>query len=163
MKTYYIFRHGETFVTKKGGWYWHRLYSAPILEQGKPVITKMAHYLKDIESDYNVRSPFLRCQQTAEIVTDITGKIFEVDRRIREWDFEIPYYFKRRVLNFITEMEKSDKQVILVCTHALVLQVMIQYLTLGNVNMGKLLAAPLPGVLTIIKEKKAEQIDFNLK
>lgn len=161
MKTYYIFRHGETFVTKKGGWYWHKLYSAPILEEGKPVIAKMAKYLKKIDSDYHVRSPFLRCQQTADIVTDMTGKIFEVDRRIREWDWEIPYYFKKRVLYFLQEMETSDKQVILVCTHAFVIQLLVQYLTTGKVGWRQLLVAPLPGVLTIIKEKQVQIMDFN--
>ena len=161
MKTYYIFRHGETFVTKKGGWYWHRLYSAPILEEGRPVITKMAHYLKDIPSDYNVCSPFLRCRQTAEIVTDITGKIFEIDRRIREWDFEIPYYFKKRVINFIEEMEKSEKNSIIICTHAFVIQLLVQYLTVGKISLRELLKAPLPGVLTIIQDKKLKEINFN--
>lgn len=161
MKTYYIFRHGETFVTKQGGWYWHKLYSAPILEEGKPVIEKMANYLKNIPSDYNVSSPFLRCMQTAQIVSKITGKKFATDRRIREWDFEIPYYFKKRVLSFIQEMEASDRKVIVVCSHAFVIQAMIQFLTVGKVSLREFLAAPLPGVLTIIKEKQVETVDFN--
>lgn len=161
MKTYYIFRHGETFVTKGGGWYWHRLYSAPILEEGRPIITKLAEYMKNVPSDYNVCSPFLRCQQTAEIVNKITGKVFTTDRRIREWDFEVPYYFKRRVLNFAVEMEKSEHQTIVICSHAYVIQVLVQYLTHGNVSLRQLVAAPLPGVLTIIKNKELTEINFN--
>lgn len=163
MKTYLIFRHGETFATKAKSWYWHRIYSAPILEEGKPAIIKLGQYLKDIPTDFNVCSPFLRCRQTAEIVTGLTGKKFELDSRIREYSFEFPYYLKKRVLNFLTEMEASDKKTILICTHAIIIELIIQYLTKGKLSLRERLAAPLPGVLTIIKNKQLKEINFNPK
>ncbi len=162
MKTYYIFRHGETFATKLKKWYGYRLYSAPILEEGKPSIIRLASYLKDIPSNYNVSSPFLRCRQTSEIVTQITGKNFTFDKRIREYGIELPIFFKRRVLNFLKEMESSNHQTIIICTHAIVIEMLIQYLTKGNISLKDRLVAPLPGVLTIIKNKQSEEINFNL-
>jgi broad specificity phosphatase PhoE len=161
MKTYYIFRHGETFATKARRWYWHRLYSAPILEEGKPAILKLAQFLKNVDSDYNVCSPFLRCLQTAEIVAAVTGKNFETDRRIREYSFELPVFLKRRVLNFLSEMENSDKKTIVICTHAIIIELIIQYLTRGKISLRERLTAPLPGVLTIIKDKQLKELNFN--
>lgn len=162
MKTYYIFRHGETFATKMKRWYWHKLYSAPILDEGKPVITKLAEYLKNIPSEYNVSSPFLRCRQTTEIVTNVTGKKFEIDRRIREYEFfELPYFLKRRVINFLIEMENSPHQNIIICTHAIIIEMLIQYLTKGQISFRHRIVAPLPGVLTVITGKQLKQIDFN--
>jgi 8-oxo-dGTP diphosphatase len=160
-KTYYIFRHGETFATKKKCWYGTKLYSAPILEEGKPSILRLADYLKKYESDYNVCSPFLRCQQTVAIVSEITGKKFESDKRLREFAFEFPWDFTKRILRFIKEMEESKYETIVICTHAAVLSVLIQYLTKGNINLLERVIAPLPGVLTIIKDKKLEEVNFN--
>jgi broad specificity phosphatase PhoE len=161
MKTYYIFRHGETFATKANKWYWHKLYSAPILEEGKPAIIKLAEYLKNKPSDYNVCSPFLRCRQTAEIVTTITGKEFEFDRRIREYEIEFPINFKKRIMNFLLELENSDKQNIVICTHSLVIEMIIQYLTRGKISLRERIKAPLPGVLTIIQNHQLQEINFN--
>jgi broad specificity phosphatase PhoE len=162
MKTFYIFRHGETFATKLKRWYGYKLYSAPILEEGKPSILRLANYLKNIPESYSVSSPFLRCRQTAEIVSDITGQKFETDRRIREYEyFELPYFLKRRVLSFINDMENSNHKNILICTHAIILEMLIQFLTKGRISFRDRIAAPLPGVLTIIKNKELEQINFN--
>lgn len=160
MKTYYIFRHGETFATKANKWYWHKLYSAQILDEGKPAIIKLAQFLKKIPTDYNVCSPFLRCRQTADIVSNITGKKFEFDSRIREYELEFPIYFKRRVMNFLLEMESSNKQNIIICTHALVIELIIQYLTEGKISLKNRLKAPLPGVLTIIQNRKLKEFSF---
>ena len=161
MKNYYIFRHGETIATKQKKWYWHRLYSATILEEGKPALLKLAEYLNNIPSDYNACSPFLRCRQTAEIITQVTGKQFELDRRLREYAFEFPQFFKRRVLNFLNEMEKSNKKTIIICSHSIVIEVMIHYLSRDNPTLAERFKAPLPGVLTVIKDGNLEQIDFN--
>lgn len=162
MKNYYIFRHGQTWATKLKRWYWHTLYSAPILEEGKPAIKRLANYLKDIPTDYNVCSPFLRCRQTAEIVSKITGKKFDLDRRIREYEFfEIPYFLKKRVVSFLIQMENSPHENILICTHAVIIQMMIQFLTSGKISLRDRIEAPVPGVLTIIENKKLKQLNFN--
>jgi len=161
-KTYYIFRHGETFATKKGnGIYWLKIFSAPILEEGKPSLLKLAKYLKNVPSDFNVASPFLRCQQTAELVTSITGKKFDSDARIREYTLELPWRFKRRVLHFMQDMEKSEYQHIVICTHSIVIEMLVQYLLKGKIHLRERIISPLPGVLTIVANKKSEVINFN--
>lgn len=160
-KTYYIFRHGLTLAAKQRRWYWNTLYSAQILDEGKPSIERLAKHLKTIKSDYNVCSNFKRCQQTADIVTRVTGKKFVTDKRIGEYNFEFPWSFKKRILRFIEEMENSDHKVILVCTHSGVIEMLIQYATSGKVSFKRRLKAPLTGVLTIIKDKKITSKDFN--
>ena len=160
-KNYYIFRHGETFATRKKRWYWNKLYSATILEEGKPSVLRLADYLKKIATDYNVSSPFLRCRQTVEIVSTITGKEFEFDARIGEHTFELPWTYENRVLSFTNEMENSDKQNILICTHGVIIQMLMRHFVKDGITLKEHLAAPLPGVLTIIKDGKLKEIDFN--
>ena len=107
-KSYYIFRHGLTLQAKKKQWYWHALYSAQIIDEGKPSIERLAAYIKDIKADYYVCSPFIRCKQTAEVVSKVTGKKFFIDKRLGEYVFEFSWNFKKRILNFISDMEESD-------------------------------------------------------
>lgn len=162
-KNYYVFRHGETHVTKTKGryGYGHKVYSATILEEGKPSVTRLANHLKKIETDYNVSSPFLRCRQTAEIVNQITGKEFVFDKRLGEIVFVPPWFFRRRVLSFISEMESSSHENILICTHAAVITVLLNHLTTDGPTSKEKLRAPNPGVLSVIRDGKLEEIDFN--
>lgn len=160
-KTYYIFRHGLTQAVKQNRWYWTSIYSARIIEEGKPSIIRLAEYMKNIDSDFNVASPFKRCQQTAGIVTEITGKTFATDKRIGEYAFELPWTFKRRILRFIADMEKSEQKTIVICTHAIVIEMLIQYFSNGHVSLRHRLKAPLTGVLTKVQDKKVTEKDFN--
>lgn len=160
-KTYYIFRHGLTLAAKQRRWYWNALYSAQILDEGKPSIERIANHLKRVKSDYNVCSPFKRCRQTADIVTRVTGKKFVSEKRIGEYTFEFPWSFKRRVLRFIEDMENSNHKVIIICTHSVVIEMLIQYATNGKISLIHRLKSPLTGVLTVIKDKKISEIDFN--
>jgi broad specificity phosphatase PhoE len=160
-KIYYIFRHGETHATKHKRWYWHTLYSATILEEGKPSVLRLAKYLKNIPTDYNVSSPFLRCRQTVELVNKVTGKKFEFDKRISERTFELPWTFRNRILSFILEMENTKHKNILICTHSACIRELVAYLTKNNLTPKKEYEAPLPGVLTIIKDGNIEEINFN--
>ncbi len=160
-KTYYLFRHGLTQAVKDKRWYWGKLYSADILDEAKPSIIKIGELLKDIDSDFNVSSPFKRCIQTSEIITEITGKKFVTDRRLGEYAFEFPWTFKKRVMGFIEDMENSKHRTVIICTHAVVLEMLIQYFTNGNISLRHRIKAPLTGVLTIIKDKKISSKDFN--
>jgi len=160
-KTYYIFRHGETFATKQNRWYWHKLYSATILEEGKPSVLRLATHLKNIPTEYNVSSPFLRCRQTAQLVTEITGKKFEFDSRLGERTFELPWRYRNRILKFINDMEASSYENILICTHAAVIRVLVAHLTRKDLSLREKIVAPRPGVLSIIKEGKITEINFN--
>src|SRR3989344_2307919 len=73
----YIFRHGMTLQSKNNVPYTPENYkTSPLLDEGIPVIEKIGNYLKDIKTDVNYTSPILRCTQTAEIISEISGKIF---------------------------------------------------------------------------------------
>lgn len=162
MKTYYIFRHGETFVTAGNKWgYGLRVLSAPILESGKPALRRMGEFFKDIPSDLNVQSPLKRCQQTAAIVTDITGKKFVTDRRINEFLIETFGHFRHRIKSFVDQIEDSDHQTILICTHGAVIAGLVSYLTKGNFPASDLSDYPPPGIVIKIEGKKIEEFDFN--
>jgi broad specificity phosphatase PhoE len=160
-KTYYIFRHGETFATRNKRWYWHEYYSASILEEGKPSISKLAKYLRHVKTDFNVSSPFIRCRQTVELVTQITAKKFVFDSRLKEYGLELPWAFKRRLLNFIKDMESSKYNKILICTHAIVIEMLIQYLEQDRISLRERVSAPFPGILTIIENRKSQTLNFN--
>jgi broad specificity phosphatase PhoE len=159
-KTYYIFRHGDTAVSKKGGRYWHKIYSAPILTEAQPAIKRLSLYLKDIPSDLNISSPYRRCQQTVDIVSKITGKKFAFDTRLGEF-FELGFYFKRRVVGLLKELEEMDQKTFIICTHGAVIDAMVQYFTKGSIHFRNRDPYPLPGFLIIIKGKKVTLLDFN--
>ncbi len=143
MKTYYIFRHGQTFATTKNSGYGLQRLTAGILESGKPTIIKMAEFLKDVPTDLNLTSPILRCRQTAEIITLETGKKFMADWRITEMmePFQI---LKWRVKNLLNQLEKSDFNTILICTHGAVIEGLVSYLMRGNFKVQDVMAYPPP-------------------
>lgn len=160
-KTYYLFRHGETFATLKNTGYGVRIRSAHILEAGKPVIQEMAEFLKDVKSDHNATSAYPRCLETTQIITDVTGKKFVIDRRVREFFFETFGQLRNRLKNFLDEMENSDYQTVLVCTHGACLAGLVMLLTTGEYHAADILSYPPPGILIKIKNGQIEEWDFN--
>lgn len=161
-KTYYIFRHGETFVTKENHiWYGTRIFSAPILEEGKPALKKLAQYLLQIPSNFNASSQIRRCRQTVQIINEVTGKEFVFDRRLNEWFLEPLWFFSRRLKSFLSYVEKQDSQNILICTHAAVIAGLVSLITKNSFSRKDLMKYPKPGVLLIIKNGKIEEGDFN--
>lgn len=169
-QTFYLFRHGETFVTKKQNlWYYPKflpttafsygtkIFSASILEEGKPVIRKLGNFLKDIRTDFNASSQFRRCRQTVQLITEESGKEFVFDKRLNELVFETPWHFRRRIINFTNELESKEYKSVAICTHAAVLALIAGILT------KKLIGFPKPGIMLVIKDKKITAIDFNLE
>ena len=167
-KTFYVFRHGETFVTK-GQYLWYypkflpetsftygtKIFSASILDEGKPALHKMGEYLKNIPTDFNASSQFRRCRQTVDIINQESGKEFIPDKRLNEVLLENPWGFKNRVSNFLHEIDQKNYQSVAICTHGAVIALLASMLTI------KLVGFPKPGVLLIIKGKNIETIDFN--
>ncbi|HLL61018.1 MAG TPA: phosphoglycerate mutase family protein [Candidatus Nitrosocosmicus sp.] len=157
-----LIRHGETFSTINRQWYGYgfRIFSAPILEEGKPTIIRAAEFLKTIDTDYHLASPFRRCRETAEIISKVTGKQFIFDRRLGEL-FEPFWLFKRRVLHIARDIENSSYNNILICTHGAVIASLTHYFMSGNINIKNLSDFPRPGVISIIENKKLTQLNFN--
>ncbi|OGM01937.1 hypothetical protein A2115_03705 [Candidatus Woesebacteria bacterium GWA1_41_8] len=160
---YYIFRHGETFATKFHIPYGSKIHTAEILPEGIPAIERLADYLKDIKSDVNFTSPFLRCKQTVEIVEKITKKSFTEDVRLGEY---IEGYlafrkFKTRIVDFLNDMESKKYQNILVCTHGAGISAIKHLVVKNSYHIWNLPDYPKPGILTIINDGKTTEVNFN--
>src|SRR5689334_22988353 len=119
MKTYYILRHGLATHNTQG--YGKDIVSAHLLPEGREPIEKMAKFLTNVPTDYNVTSAFIRCRETANVISSITGKEFAEDARLNESPIDENYNgetfeeFRNRILMFLLEMEQDDsKQTILI-------------------------------------------------
>lgn len=167
-KTFYLFRHGDTFVTRgQRLWYYPtflpetafsygaKVFSASILDEAKPTIKKLAECLAKIPTQYNASSQFRRCRQTVQIVEKIAQKEFIFDKRLNELVFETPWAFRYRVQRFLKELAKKDVQSVAICTHGAVLALIATILT------GQKVGFPKPGVLVIIKGTNITYKDFN--
>lgn len=187
VKKFYLFRHGETFVTRGDRLYYGtKVFSADILDQGKPALTKMGKYLKKIPTDFNVSSQIKRCRQTVQIISKNSDKEFAFDWRLNEVFFELPFFFKMRVRSLLNSIKKSEFQSIAICTHAAVINRLIrainpkafgtllkkdpdprpplqievskQPIIENKLNFKKYLS---PGVLLILTENSVQEINFN--
>lgn len=99
----YIFRHGETYHTKNKVPYGKDVETAEILPDAYLVIKKMALYLKGIKTEVNYTSPYLRCVQTTQVITQITGQPYELEKRLSEFrtEYENKDQFIGRVKGFL--------------------------------------------------------------
>ena len=132
VKTYYIFRHGETFVTKGQKLsYGTKVFSADILDECKPALEKLGRYLKKYPTDLNTSSRFKRCRQTVEIISRTSGKEFTFNSRLNEFFFELPYFFKKRVRNFLVEINNQEIESVAICTHGAVINELIRQINPG--------------------------------
>src|SRR5687768_16016928 len=127
--TFYIFRHGETFATKAGKGYGVRMFSASILPEATPALSRMGLYLKNISTDYNISSALKRCRQTVEIIGQESGKEFVFDKRLNDYFLESAYHFTNRIKQVLLEMEEKNYSSIAICTHGACISVLISLLT----------------------------------
>ncbi len=159
--TYYIFRHGETFATKRwNGFYGWRVFTAPILEEEKPMLYRLAEFMKDHPTDYNASSQILRCRQTSGIVSEVTGKEFVYDRRLREFFFESFGQLRRRVRSFLNDVEAKKYTHVAICTHGAVIAELAMELLAHSAEVPIKRVFPQPGELYIIKDGKLEKKNF---
>lgn len=169
MTDLYIFRHGDTkesgsLLVKFLG-YRGDSHNLPILPKGLPALEKIGKFLKDVPTDANFCSPYLRCMESAKIVGSIAKKIYQPDERIQELDSsggKISSFFKR-VNNFLDEINKKNYSAVSICTHGAVIAV-IKHPEIGKkVFFFQVLDFPNPGNLIIIKDGKVDTINFNKK
>ncbi len=161
-KTYNIYRHGDTLGARRGWYFPLEYFTASILPEGIPPIKRLAEYLRDKPIDSHVISPIRRCRETASIVTKEVGVKPRSDWRLADrLPIEPLFILKWRVKSFLRDMEKSEDENILICTHKAHIAVMAHILTgkalsgLGDKSLYK------PGTLTMIKGNKEEIKDFN--
>lgn len=162
--TFYIFRHGETFATKRGTGYGVRIFSAPILPEATGALERMGAYLKNIPTEYNASSALKRCRQTAEIIGRESGKEFVFDKRLNEYFLESFGHFKQRLGSFLADIEKQRYESVVICTHGACISALISLLTAKKDHQASfnLFQYPPPGVLTVIEETNIQEINFNV-
>jgi broad specificity phosphatase PhoE len=160
-KTFYIIRHGQTFATKYHTGYGWKVFSADILEEGKPELERLGRYLKSVKTDYNVSSKIKRCRQTVQIISQNSGKTFSFDKRLNEFFLETYGNLKRRVTELLSDLESEKHQKVLICTHGAVMNVLVNLLTEQKLKLSNLFIYPDPGTLLIIESGKIRDIkDF---
>lgn len=156
---FYIFRHG--IALKKGEEYGDRIFTQGLLPEGVPAIKKIGEYLKNIPTDFNVSSEIKRCRQSAEIVTEITGKPFSFDKRINEYHAESFGSVEQRVESFLMDLGQKKYQTILICTHGAIIGALKSLIIKDHIFADSLLDFPDPGIIWKIEDKKLTPIEFN--
>lgn len=161
--TYYIFRHGETFASKADVDYKDREFTAEILPEAVHVVERLAEYLKEIRTDFNLTSEFLRCRQTAEIVSRITGKEFAPEPLVNEYlkNFGESFFQFRARMKKAVEKFEARKGVYLICTHGAVISALKYLLSTGKYEEADLMDYPRTGTLLIISGADTKLLDFN--
>ncbi|HWS48440.1 MAG TPA: histidine phosphatase family protein [Candidatus Methanoperedens sp.] len=161
MTRYYIFRHGDTWYTKNRQSYPVDNFSVEILPDSIPALEKIAKYLKDIHSDFNISSEYVRCQQSNKIVSKISGLIFKNDARLNEFSHEEFDNLVERLESFVNEIKEREYKTIVVCTHGAVIAGLKNILIGSEYEKSEMIDYPRPGVLTIIEGTSIKEIDFN--
>jgi broad specificity phosphatase PhoE len=157
---FYIFRHGMAVYPHEG--YGSRVLTAELLPEGIPPIQRLAQYLLHVPSDYQACSEVLRCRQTAAIVTEVTGKTFVIDPRLKEYYQETFEELSQRAKDFCEEIQQRDYQNVMICTHAGVIAPLKHYLTDGIFDRRHETDFIQTGQMLIIRDDKSiEVLDFN--
>jgi broad specificity phosphatase PhoE len=163
VKTLLLSRHALATHSLHG--YGDQILSAKILPEGIPPIQRMATFLKEIETEQNVVSPVLRCQQTAQIITKETGKIFLTDSRLGEYKGELPSEtfaeFKERCKLFWKDIQESAAETFLICSHGAVIAGLRHFCIEADFSEEQQYDYPSTGELWILRDNKLESFDFN--
>lgn len=171
MTDYYVFRHGDTSESVKT-LYRLLIYlfgkkrdtrDLDILPSGVAALEKIGAYLKNIHTDINFTSPYLRCVKSAEIVGKIANKKFVLNENLRELESKGEKFssFHKRVSAFLKEVEGKKYSAVTICTHGAVIAAIKHLKIDGRFYFFQVVDYPNPGNLTIIKEGKLDQINFN--
>ncbi len=160
---FYIFRHGETYYNKQYGLYDKDNFQTPLLYEGKEVVERLANFLKDIPSDYNVSSPFERCRETVKIISEISGKEFLFDERVGEFYKENYQEYREKIEDFLKEVEEKGYQSVIICTHGATMSQLIHLICDESPEKEIPVSEyDSTGVLVVIEDRKIREIDFNL-
>ncbi len=160
IQEWYILRHGLTAYSTQG--YGDKILSARILPEAVFSIEKMGNYLSKVPNSANYSSQLIRCVQTADIITRITGKVFTPDKRLNEFHQETFSEFYERVFSWFKEVNTTQPKCVLVCTHGAVIAALKHMLLEGDFSESQLLDYTQCGELLAIKDKKLEIVDFNI-
>ena len=155
-KQWYIFRHG--LATRSLNGYGDTILTAEVLPEGIAPVRRLGAHLKSFPYDIGMRSEFIRCQQTAAIVSEITGRAFTPDGRLNEKYQETFGQVKVRVEQFIADMQATPHQNIWVCTHGAVIAALKHLLTRGEHSEAFEMDYIQPGELLVVRGTDAEVV-----
>ncbi len=162
-KTLYLFRHALATHSQTG--YGDQILTADILPEGIPPVQRLAKHLHQYPVTAAYVSRVKRCQQTAELVSQVTGLEFESDARLNELYSESFDDFLQRVSSFLQDLALVPDSHIAICTHGAVIgavkSILVdkQQATFAQIDDSQ--SYPLTGVLWIINNSKLEAINFN--
>ncbi len=84
--TYYVMRHGEAMSNEKGILETRGDSENHLTEKGKQQVLDALSFIKTLNVDLVISSPFLRTQETAHIVSSMLGIPVETEERICEFN-----------------------------------------------------------------------------
>lgn len=160
---FYIFRHGETFASRDKVPYGDRQYETEVLPEGIEPIKRLANYLSFTKTDFHYTSELIRCLQTSQIVTQITGKKFEQNSLLNEYLEDSFDQFRERVKKFVDQANQETNKTFLICTHGAVISALKHLIIFGEYEEHDLMDFPVPGTLMILNNTGSEIVDFNRK
>lgn len=138
--------------------YGSEVLTAGILPEAVPSIERLGTYLKDVKSDFNVRSEIPRCQQTADIVAKSTGQPFIADARINEYHNETFDEMKVRVKAFLDELQAASYETVMICSHGMIIAALSNFITTGDFDKANETNYPPPAGLFIIEDGEIEKV-----
>jgi broad specificity phosphatase PhoE len=168
MTDFYVFRHGDTkdsgnLLTRIIG-HMSDSHSLPILPKGIPALERIGSYLKNIPTDANFCSPYIRCMDSAKIAGTLAGKVYSPDERLREMERKESFSsLFNRIKDFLNDLDKKNYSAVSICSHGAVIAAIKHFKTNGKFFFFQVIDYPRPGNLIIIKNGKIEDIDFNQK
>ncbi len=167
MTAFYIFRHGKTEFSGKDPWhdrsYGEKTETAEILPEGIPALERLGKYLKDIPTEFNVSSPYVRCRETVAIVGEFAEKKFIFDPHLHDIDHRVESVqdTANRIETFYSELITHNYSSVAVCTHGYPIAMLKSLALTGKVNLLKITDYPTTGVLLSIEDGVVSYKDFN--
>lgn len=161
MKTFYIFRHGQTYYSKNEIPYGENERTAHILPESRNSIEKIGEYLKSIPELVAYRSEFLRCQETAKIIESKNDFKFIQTPLLNEFtENEFPQFLARmkEARSFLLNLSAEH---IAICTHGAVVAALQKLLVNQEFHAHELMYYPKTGVIVKVDGEHVTSIDLN--
>ena len=136
--------------------YGPRHFSARIDTGSVDDIKKIGTWLQTKPLDLIMTSEYLRCRETAEIITEIINKEYTLDNRLNSIFFETPWQVKKRVVRFLEDRERSEQNHIAICTHGYIIAVLQSLLLNKKLTLIDTFKQIQPGVLLVLSRGKME-------
>ncbi|MBI4039114.1 histidine phosphatase family protein [Candidatus Daviesbacteria bacterium] len=167
IEKYYLFRHGHTKVTNEQAetslpiHYDETNLTAPILSEGVQVLERMGRFLGHEDIDGWFSSPLLRCKQTCEVISAVTGKKFEFAEGLAEDETQTLEQKEQRLTDFLASLAGVNYQSVAICTHGTNLSILVNLLSKAKRFTDPSKEFPKPGIIIVIIDGNINEVNFN--